>query len=74
MAIAYFEDSLRTPLESLFYVGPGGAIGFDATLNQPDSGRTSDPDSRPRRTAQYRSHQPGAPWESLAGVTGALAN
>src|SRR5277367_6366108 len=38
VAIAYFEDSLSVPLESLFYVGPGGASAFDLILNQPDSG------------------------------------
>src|SRR5271170_7259672 len=38
VAIAYFEDSLRTPLESLFYVGPRGAVGFGATLSQSEWG------------------------------------
>jgi type IV pilus assembly protein PilM len=73
VAIAYFEDSLSVPLESLFYVGPGGADAFDIILNQPDSGA---PHVRVRDLVA----SPGAgiaspvPVGILAGVTGALAN
>jgi len=73
VAIAYFEDSLRVPLESLFYVGPGGAVGFGATLSHSDWGS---PNIRIRDLVE----PPGAgitspvPVGILAGVTGALAN
>lgn len=73
VAIAYFEDSLRLPLESLFYVGPGGATAFDIILNQSDTGV---PHVRIRDLVE----PPGAeitspvPVGILAGVTGALAN
>lgn len=73
VAIAYFEDSLRTPLESLFYVGPGGAVGFGATLSQSDWGS---PQIRIRDLVEPP--MPGVaspvPPGLLAGVTGALAN
>jgi type IV pilus assembly protein PilM len=73
VAIAYFEDSLRAPLESLFYVGPGGAIGFGATLSQSDWGS---PQIRIRDLVEPP--VPGVaspvPTGLLAGVTGALAN
>ena len=73
VAIAYFEDSLNVPLESLFYVGPGGASTFDILLNQPDSGAGH---VRVRDLVE----PPGSgvvspvPVGILAGVTGALAN
>jgi type IV pilus assembly protein PilM len=73
VAIAYFEDSLRLPLESLFYVGPGGAAAFDTIVNQPDSEATH---IRIRDLVE----PPGTgisspvPVGILAGVTGALAN
>ncbi len=73
VAIAYFEDSLSIPLESLFYVGPGGAPAFDILLNQPDSGAAH---IRVRDLVE----PPGVggmspvPVGILAGVTGALAN
>jgi type IV pilus assembly protein PilM len=73
VAIAYFEDSLNLPLESLFYVGPGGAGAFDILINQPDSGA---PHVRVRDLVE----PPGTgivspvPIGILAGVTGALAN
>jgi type IV pilus assembly protein PilM len=73
VAIAYFEDSLNVPLESLFYVGPGGAAAFDTILNQPDSGASH---VRIRDLVE----PPGTgivspvPIGILAGVTGALAN
>jgi type IV pilus assembly protein PilM len=73
VAIAYFEDSLRTPLESLFYVGPGGAVGFGATLSQSEWGS---PQIRIRDLVEPP--LPGVaspvPTGLLAGVTGALAN
>src|SRR5271170_3345205 len=73
VAIAYFEDSLRVPLESLFYVGPGGASAFDIILNQPDSGaghvRIRDLVEPP-----VAGHASPVPVGILAGVTGALAN
>ena len=73
VAIAYFEDSLRTPLESLFYVGPGGAIGFGGKLSQSDWGS---PQIRIRDLVEPP--MPGVaspvPTGLLAGVTGALAN
>ncbi|AXC14963.1 putative secretion system W ATPase PilM-like [Acidisarcina polymorpha] len=73
VAIAYFEDSLNTPLESLFYVGPGGAAAFDIILNQPDSGSTY-----VRVRDLVEPPEAGAtspvPVGILAGVTGALAN
>ncbi len=71
VAIAYFEDSLKLPLESLFYVGPGGAAAFDIILNQPDSEnhvRIRDLVEPP----EYGSSP--VPLGILAGVTGALAN
>jgi type IV pilus assembly protein PilM len=73
VAIAYFEDSLKLPLESLFYVGPGGASTFDRIVNQPDSEANH---IRIRDLVE----PPGAgisspvPIGILAGVTGALAN
>jgi len=73
VAIAYFEDSLGLPLESLFYVGPGGAVAFDTILNLSDS---EAPPVRVRDLVE----PPGAgivspvPVGILAGVTGALAN
>jgi len=73
VAVAYFEDSLSVPLESLFYVGPGGASAFDLILNQPDSGVSH---VRIRDLVE----PPGTgiaspvPLGILAGVTGALAN
>ena len=73
VAIAYFEDSLRLPLESLFYVGPGGAAAFDAMLNQADSEATHvrirDLVEPPRTGITSP-----VPIGILAGVTGALAN
>ncbi len=73
VAIAYFEDSLRTPLESLFYVGPGGAVGFGATLGQSEWGS---PQIRIRDLVEPP--VPGVaspvPPGLLAGVTGALSN
>jgi type IV pilus assembly protein PilM len=73
VAIAYFEDSLNVPLESLFYVGPGGANAFDILLNQSDSGY---PHIRIRDLVEPPG--PGitspVPVGILAGVTGALAN
>ena len=73
VAIAYFEDSLRAPLESLFYVGPGGAIGFGATLNSSEWGS---PQIRIRDLVEPP--MPGVaspvPTGLLAGVTGALSN
>ncbi len=73
VAIAYFEDSLRTPLESLFYVGPGGAIGFGATLSQSDWGS---PQIRIRDLVEPPVPGVASPVPAglLAGVTGALAN
>jgi type IV pilus assembly protein PilM len=73
VAIAYFEDSLSVPLESLFYVGPGGASAFDVLLNQHDS------DAPPVRIRDLvESPEAGGispvPVGILAGVTGALAN
>src|SRR5277367_3095719 len=73
VAIAYFEDSLKVPLESLFYVGPGGAVAFGNLLGQPESGA---PNIRIRDLIE----PPGdgiaspVPVGILAGVTGALAN
>jgi type IV pilus assembly protein PilM len=73
VAIAYFEDSLKLPLESLFYVGPGGAETFLAVVNPPDS------DANHIRVRDLV-EPPGAgipspvPVGILAGVTGALAN
>ncbi len=73
VAIAYFEDSLSAPLESLFYVGPGGASELDSLLNPLDSGA---PAVRVRDLVE----PPGTgavspvPVGILAGVTGALAN
>ena len=74
VAIAYFEDSLSTPLESLFYVGPGGAAELDRVLN--DDG---DPGVIPVRVRDLvEPPATGAvspvPVGILAGVTGALAN
>lgn len=73
VAIAYFEDSLRTPLESLFYVGPGGAIGFGARLSSAEWGA---PQIRIRDLVEPP--MPGVsspvPTGLLAGVTGALSN
>jgi type IV pilus assembly protein PilM len=73
VAIAYFEDSLRTPLESLFYVGPGGAVGFGATLSQSEWGS---PQIGIRNLVEPP--LPGVaspvPIGLLAGVTGALSN
>jgi len=73
VAIAYFEDSLRTPLESLYYVGPGGAIAFGGKLSQPDWGS---PQIQIRDLVEPP--VPGVaspvPTGLLAGVTGALAN
>jgi type IV pilus assembly protein PilM len=73
VAIAYFEDSLRVPLESLFYVGPGGASAFDILLNQHDSGA---PLVRVRDlvAAPATGGMSPVPLGILAGVTGALAN
>jgi type IV pilus assembly protein PilM len=73
VAIAYFEDSLSEPLESLFYVGPGGARELEALLNQPGS---EAPPVRVRDLVE----PPGigaaspVPVGVLAGVSGALAN
>jgi type IV pilus assembly protein PilM len=73
VAIAYFEDSLRAPLESLFYVGHGGAIGFGSRLSQSDWGA---PQIRIRDLVEPP--LPGVrspvPVGLLAGVTGALSN
>jgi len=73
VAIAYFEDSLRTPLESLFYVGHGGAVGFGSRLSQSDS---DSPQIRIRDLIEPP--LPGVaspvPVGLLAGVTGALSN
>jgi type IV pilus assembly protein PilM len=73
VAIAYFEDSLRTPLESLFYVGSGGAVGFGATLSESEWGS---PQIRIRDLVEPP--LPGVtspvPIGLLAGVTGALSN
>jgi len=73
VAIAYFEDSLNVPLESLFYVGPGGASAFDVLLNQQESGvpvvRVRDLVAPPETGAVSP-----VPIGILAGVTGALAN
>jgi type IV pilus assembly protein PilM len=73
VAIAYFEDSLSVPLESLFYVGPGGANAFDIILNQPDSGA---PHVRVRDLVEPPENgiPSPVPIGILAGVTGALAN
>ena len=73
VAIAYFEDSLNTQLESLFYVGPGGANAFDIILNQPDSGA---PHVRVRDLVEPPTNGMVSPVPIgiLAGVTGALAN
>ncbi len=73
VAIAYFEDSLKLPLESLFYVGPGGAAAFGSIVNPPDSEANY---IRIRDLVE----PPGTgitspvPVGILAGVTGALAN
>jgi type IV pilus assembly protein PilM len=73
VAIAYFEDSLKLPLESLFYVGPGGAESFTAIVNPADSEANY---IRIRDLVE----PPGTgiaspvPVGILAGVTGALAN
>jgi type IV pilus assembly protein PilM len=73
VAIAYFEDSLKLPLESLFYVGPGGAAAFGAIVNPLDSEANH---IRIRDLVE----PPGTgisspvPVGILAGVTGALAN
>src|SRR5271163_1481411 len=73
VAIAYFEDSLKAPPESIFYVGPGGAAAFGNILGQPDSGASH---VRIRDLVEL----PGTgivspvPVGILAGVTGALAN
>jgi type IV pilus assembly protein PilM len=73
VAIAYFEDSLRTPLESLFYVGPGGAVGFGGRLSSAEWGA---PQIRIRDLVEPP--MPGVtspvPPGLLAGVTGALSN
>ena len=73
VAIAYFEDSLKLPLESLFYVGPGGAAAFGAIVNQPDSEanhiRVRDLVEPPQNGILSP-----VPIGILAGVTGALAN
>jgi type IV pilus assembly protein PilM len=73
VAIAYFEDSLKAPLESLFFVGPGGPAAFDTIVNQPDSGA-----SHVRVRDLVEPPGPGiaspVPVSLLAGVTGALAN
>ena len=73
VAIAYFEDSLSVPLESLFYVGPGGATAFDIILNQPDSGAAH---IRVRDLVEppVTGGISPVPVGILAGVTGALAN
>jgi len=73
VAIAYFEDSLSVPLESLFYVGPGGANAFDILLNQPDSGAAH---IRVRDLVEppITGGISPVPVGILAGVTGALAN
>jgi type IV pilus assembly protein PilM len=73
VAIAYFEDSLRLPLESLFYVGPGGAAAFDVLLNQHES---EGPAVRVRDLveAPATGGMSPVPVGILAGVTGALAN
>ncbi len=73
VAIAYFEDSLRAPLESLFYVGPGGAVGFGATLSSSEWGS---PQIRIRDLVEppVRGVASPVPTGLLAGVTGALAN
>jgi type IV pilus assembly protein PilM len=73
VAIAYFEDSLRVPLESLFYVGPGGAAAFDVLLNQHEADaplvRVRDLVAAPETGGMSP-----IPVGILAGVTGALAN
>jgi type IV pilus assembly protein PilM len=72
VAIAYFEDSLSQELESLFYVGPGGAGELDSLLNQPESGA---PPVRVRDLVEPpASGVSPVPVGILAGVTGALAN
>lgn len=73
VAVAYFEDSLHLPLESLFYVGPGGAAAFDKILNEPESGA---PYVRVRDLVEppVNGVPSPVPVGILAGVTGALAN
>jgi type IV pilus assembly protein PilM len=73
VAIAYFEDSLGLPLESLFYVGPGGAAAFDDTVNQPESGANY---VRIRDLVEPPGTGIASPVPAglLAGVTGALSN
>jgi type IV pilus assembly protein PilM len=73
VAIAYFEDSLSVPLESLFYVGPGGASAFDVILNQTDPGGTP-VRVRDLVEAPALGGVSPVPVGILAGVTGALAN
>jgi type IV pilus assembly protein PilM len=73
VAIAYFEDSLSVPLESLFYVGPGGATGFGGRLNNADWGS---PHIRIRDLVEPPLPGVASPVPAglLAGVTGALSN
>jgi type IV pilus assembly protein PilM len=73
VAIAYFEDSLGVPVESLLYVGPGGAVSFGAKLNSADWGSP-----QIRIVDLVEQPAPGTtspvPPGLVAGVTGALAN
>ncbi len=67
VALAYFEDTLRTAADQLFYIGPGTAESFHAMLGEPtiavrELGPTPE---LPSRTV---------PRSLLAPVTGALLN
>ena len=73
VAMAYFEDSIAAPAESLFYVGPGGAAELEAILGNPENNgvpiRVRDLVEPP-----VTGSLSPIPVGILAGVTGALAN
>lgn len=74
VAIAYFEDSLAVPLESLFYVGMGGAAELDKLINDPDDLRATPVRVRDLVELPANGRISPVPVGILAGVTGALAN
>jgi type IV pilus assembly protein PilM len=68
VAMAYFEDTIATPPESLLYVGPGGAADLERLLND-QTIRVRDLVPSPATGSAN-----AMPKGLLAGVVGALAN
>lgn len=68
VAMAYYEDTLSSVPEALFYIGPGSAEGFAAMLGEPALAVRS----LGQLVEEARAGQATVPVELLAPVTGAL--